>query len=323
MFLVPYHFGMEIRQLRYLVALAQDLSFTKAAARANVAQPALSRQIRRLEDELGTALVDRTSRRVRMTNAGEQLVERARLILDEVERARADVGQIAGLTHGRIALGTTQTPGPLDVAGVLYEFHTQHPGIELTVREELSISVAERIRADEIDIGFVSEIPHPARHGLEMRQVASEPLVLALQTSHRLAAHAEISIHDLESESFIIFPEGATIRSTFDLLVARAGIAPNIAFITTDTDRMRELVTLGLGIALLPASDASRPGHIHATAVIRDQPLTYDVYLAWRGNRRQSPAAAAMARLVDTTYSGYSGQPTLEHRGAAATPESC
>src|SRR6201996_2012480 len=119
MALLPYHSGMEIRQLRYLVALSQELSFTNAAARANVAQPALSRQIRRLEDELGTALVDRTSRRVQMTAAGQQLVRRAIPILDEVETARAEMLQVTQLTTGRLALGTTQTPGPLDIGELL------------------------------------------------------------------------------------------------------------------------------------------------------------------------------------------------------------
>src|ERR1700761_8468062 len=103
---------MEIRQLRYLVALAQELSFTNAATKANVAQPALSRQIRKLEDELGATLVDRTSRHVQLTATGQLLVARATMILDEIENARSEILQITDLSTGRLALGTTQTPGP-------------------------------------------------------------------------------------------------------------------------------------------------------------------------------------------------------------------
>jgi DNA-binding transcriptional LysR family regulator len=303
---LQYSFGMELRQLRYLVALAQELSFTGAAARANVAQPALSRQIRKLEDELGTVLVDRTSRRVRMTAAGRQLVERATHILDEVEVARAEILEVTQLTSGRLAIGTTQTPGPLDIARLLYDFHELHPGIELAVREELSVMIAERLRSDEIDLGFVSEIGEPARHGLDLHPIAAEPLVIALPPDHRLSTQHEVDFEDLRDEAFVLFPEGATIRSTFDQLAAAHGVKPNVAFVTTDTDRMRELVALGLGIGLLPLSDAKRPGQQHATVLIRDQPLSYNVYLARRSRRRQSPAAIAMTALVDSG-SGWRG----------------
>ncbi len=111
--------------------------------------------------------------------------------------------------------------------------------------------------------------PNPARHGLELQQIASEPLVVALPPGHRLAANAEIDFPALGSESFILFPEGATIRSTFDRLAGQYGIDPHIAFVTTDTDRMRELVGLGLGISLLPQSDANPPGHEHTSVRIR------------------------------------------------------
>jgi len=293
---------MEMRQLRYLVSLAQELSFTRAAARSNIAQPALSRQIRKLEDELGTSLVDRTSRRVQMTAAGQRLVERATLILDQVDDARAEVLQVTQLTRGRLAIGATQTPGPLDFARLLYDFHSLHPGIELFVREELSVTIADRLRADEIDLGFVSDIPEAARSGLQMQRIAGEPLVIALPPGHRLATHPEIDFHELEGESFIAFPEGATIRQTFNQLAAAHGVDAKVAFVTTDTDRMRELVSLGLGISLLPLSDATRPGHDHASVFIQGQPLSYDLYLARRAGRRQSPAAIAMASLVESSY---------------------
>jgi DNA-binding transcriptional LysR family regulator len=300
---------MEIRQLRYFVALAQDLSFTKAAAKTNVAQPALSRQIRKLEDELGIALVDRTSRRVQLTAAGQRLLVRATQIIDDVERARADILQIRDLTSGRLAIGTTQTPGPLNIVRLLSEFHQLHPGIELAVREELSVVIADRLRADELDLGFVSEIPEPARHGLELRQIASEQLVIALSLGHSLAGERDVDFDALRDEPFILFPEGATIRSSFDRLAGRHGLDPHIAFVTTDTDRMRELVGLGLGISLLPESDANRPGHDHTSVHIRGEALTYNVYLARRTARRQSPAAIAMTTLLTAAFASKGTRP--------------
>jgi LysR family transcriptional activator of glutamate synthase operon len=293
---------MEIRQFRYFLALSQELSFTKAAVRANVAQPALSRQIQKLEDELGAALVDRTSRRVQLTAAGQRLVAHATRILDDIENARAEILQITDLVTGRLTIGTTQTPGPLNVAHLLFDFHALHPGIELAVREELSMTIADRIRADELDLGLVSEVPEAARHGLHLRQIASEPLVVALPPGHRLSAREAVGFGDLGSESFILFPEGATIRSTFDRLAAVYGVDPQIAFVTTDTDRMRELVGLGLGISLLPMSDANPPGHEQSCVRIRGESLTYRLYLATRSNRRQSPAALAMTALLESTF---------------------
>lgn len=293
-----YHFSMELRQLRYLVALARELSFTEAARVSNVAQPALSRQIRKLEDELGTALVDRTSRRVQMTAAGRLLAERAIQILDEVEAARHEITDVVDLAGGSLSVGMTQTPGPLDVGRLLADFHRLYPAIELTVREELSIVVAEQLRQDRVELGIVSEIPESARRGLEMTLIAAEPLVIALPPRHHLAQRGEVAFAEVASEPFILFPEGATIRGTFETIAAAHGVTPTIAFVTSDTDRMRELVELGLGVGLLPESDAQRPDSGHATVRLRGESLTYRVYLARRRTRRQSTAALAMASLV-------------------------
>src|SRR5579875_1821785 len=120
---------MDLRQLRYLVALADERHFTRAAAREHVAQPALSQQIRRLEDEVGLALVERTTRRVAITAAGELLVARARRVLAELEAADAELDALRGVQSGRVLIGTMHTMGPVDVALVLAEFHTRHPGI--------------------------------------------------------------------------------------------------------------------------------------------------------------------------------------------------
>src|SRR3954453_21746774 len=120
---------MELHQLRYLVLLAEELNFTRAARRGNVAQPALSRQIRKLEDELGVPLVDRTTRRVRLTPAGVDLAATARHVLAELDDARAAVTAAVALLSGRVAVGMTATPGPVDVPRILGAFSRAHPGV--------------------------------------------------------------------------------------------------------------------------------------------------------------------------------------------------
>src|SRR5690349_7269836 len=122
---------MDVRQLRYLVALSEERHFTRAAAREHIAQPALSQQIRRLEDEVGLALVHRTTRQVSLTDAGLMLVERARRVLAELDAAKAELQELAGLQTGRVTIGAMQTVGAFDLPLLLARFHARHPGVEL------------------------------------------------------------------------------------------------------------------------------------------------------------------------------------------------
>jgi DNA-binding transcriptional LysR family regulator len=289
---------MQLHQLRYLVALAEEQSFTRAAARVNVAQPALSRQLRKLEDELAVPLVDRTSRRVKMTAQGLALVERARRILAEVDEARAEVRGATRLLSGRIAIGLTPTPGPIDVARVLGGFHAKYPEVELALREELSVSLADRLRADDLDVAFVSGIGRAARRQLTLHPLAREPLVAILPPGHRHAAQARLQVRELHDEWLIAFPPSATIRATIDAAAARAGFRPRIAFETYDLHRARALVAHGLGIAILPRSDALVPGHDIAIVPLGGRDAKHEVSLAWRSARRLAPAAKAVIEHV-------------------------
>src|SRR5437016_3426180 len=124
---------MELSQLRYLVALAEERHFTRAAAREHIAQPALSQQIRRLEDEVGLALVERTTRRVAVTDAGDLLVARARRILAELEAAHFELQALRGVQTGHVTVGALHTMGPVDVSLALASFHERYPAVELTV----------------------------------------------------------------------------------------------------------------------------------------------------------------------------------------------
>src|ERR1700678_871739 len=126
---------MDLRQLRYLVALAEELNFTRAAASEHIAQPALSQQVRRLEEELGLALVERTTRHVSLTDAGELLVVRARRVLAELESAHTELEALRGMYTGHVTIGAMHTMGPIDVSLVLARFHELHPDVGLTVRE--------------------------------------------------------------------------------------------------------------------------------------------------------------------------------------------
>jgi DNA-binding transcriptional LysR family regulator len=292
---------MELHQLRYLTLLADELSFTRAARRGNVAQPALSRQIRKLEDELGVPLVDRTTRRVRLTPAGADLAATARDVLAQLDEARAQATAAVALLRGRLAVGMTHTPGPVDVPQLLGAFSRAHPDVELALGEDLSIRLADRLRADDLDLAFVTAIDATARRGLELTPLASEDLLAVLPRGHRLAEAATatpLRLKDLEDERFIAFPPGATIRAAVAVAAQRAGFAPRIAFESSEADRTRALVAEGLGVAVMPRTDAERPGPPVATASLRDRGLSHDVFVARRASRRLSPAAAALLVLI-------------------------
>jgi DNA-binding transcriptional LysR family regulator len=295
---------MNLRQLRYLVALADERHFTRAAAREHVAQPALSQQIRSLEAELGVALVERTTRKVAMTHAGELFVARARRALAELDAAQAELQSLAGVQAGRLSVGALHTMGPVDLSLLLARFHQRYPAIELIVREQSSEELAAMLRGDEIDLAFLSVTERVQRPGLTLRPLVSEGLVVVLATGHRLAARKRLRIGDLADEAFISFRVGARLRELLDRAAAGAGFAPRITLESNESRRIRSLVSHGLGVAILPRSDAERPGDAVAVCDLVEPSLTRDVTLATRTDRRPTPAAEAFLALALEVYGG-------------------
>ena len=293
---------MELRQLRYLVALADECHFTRAAAREHIAQPALSQQIRRLEAEVGLALVERTTRKVALTGAGELLVARARHILSELDAAQAELQTLAGVQGGRLSVGALHTMGPVDLSLLLASFHRNHPAVELTVREQSSEELAEMLRDDVIDLAFLSVTERIQRRGLELHRLVSEELVVAVPTEHPLAGRDVIRLADLAAEPFVAFRIGSRLRELLDSGAADAGFEPHIALESNESRRIRSLVSGGLGVAILPRSDAGGPGSAVAVAQLVEPEMRRDVSLASRAGRRHSPAATAFLALTRRVY---------------------
>jgi len=295
---------MNLRQLRYLVALADERHFTRAAAREHVAQPALSQQIRSLEAEVGLALVERTTRRVALTQAGELLVARARRALAELDAADAELKSLAGVQGGRLSVGALHTMGPVDLSLLLARFHARYPAVELIIREQSSEELAEMLRDDEIDLAFLSVTERVQRPGLTLRPLVSEELVVVLAAGHPLAERERLRIGELADEPFISFREGARLRELLDRAAADAGFEPRIALESNESRRIRSLVSHGLGVAILPRSDAERPGDEVARCDLVEPALAREITLASRTDRRPSPAAEAFLALAIEVYGG-------------------
>ncbi len=293
---------MELRQLRYLVALADERHFTRAAEREHVAQPALSQQIRRLEEETGLTLVERTTRQVTITDAGAILVGRARRILTELDAAQSELQGLRGIQTGKVTVGTLHTMGPVDVSLALAVFHEQHPGIELTVREQSSEELAEMLRIDELDLAFLSVTERIESHGLGLHQLVSEELVAVLPANHPLAGRDAVRMRELADEQFISYREGSRLRELLEVAGHEAGFVPQVKLESNESQRIRRLVARGMGVAILPRSDAERPGDEIVVVSLTEPSLRRDITLAWRADRRHAPAAAAFLALARETF---------------------
>jgi len=313
---------MDFRQLRYLVALAEERSFTQAAAREHIAQPALSQQIKRLEDELGIALVERTTRSVSITEAGQLLIARARRALAELEAARDDLLRLKGIRAGRVTIGVMHTMGPVDISLILAIFHERYPEVELTVREQSSEELAEMLRIDELDLAFLSVTERVESHGLALHELICEELVVMLPPDHRLAPRKSLQISALAQEEFISFREGSRIRELLAGAAEQAGFVPQVKLESNESQRIRRLVARGMGVAILPRSDALGPGAEIAVARLVSPSLTRDITLAWRAQRRLPPAAAEFLSLARETFAGLEpgGEEPALRRAARAQP---
>jgi len=293
---------MELRQLRYLVALAEERNFTRAAEREHIAQPALSQQVRRLEQETGLALVERTTRRVALTEAGELLLVRARRILAELDAAQADLQALSGVHTGHVLIGTIHTMGPIDLSLALGAFHQRHPGVELTVLEQSSEELAGLLRVDELDLAFLSVTERVESHGIGLHQLVSEELVAIVPRDHSLGARRRVRMAELADQRFITYREGARLRELLTSAGRAAGFEPQVALESNESQLIRRLVARGLGVAILPRSDATGPGAEVSVATLVEPALRRDITLAWREGRRHTPAAAEFLELCRTTY---------------------
>lgn len=221
------HEQVELRQLAYFDAVVRYGGFGRAAAHLHVAQPAVSVQIRKLETELGTPLLSRTTRRVGLTHAGELFLARTRRVLAELDAARADLQQLSGAVIGRVRIGAIQALGPFDLSGALAAFHAEHPRVELMLRSGALRALLDDLDQDRIDLAL-----GPATAGLPA-WVTAEPLfadelVLATHPDHPTAGAGPLGIGSLRDDPFVCLPADSGLRAILDRLAADAGFTPYV-----------------------------------------------------------------------------------------------
>nr|BFE62745.1 LysR substrate-binding domain-containing protein [Dactylosporangium thailandense] len=283
---------MELHQLEYFLAVVDEGGFTRAAARLRVAQPGVSAQIRKLERELGLPLFERTTRSVRVTAAGEAVLPYARAALAAVDGARQAVDELAGLTRGRVAVGTV-TSHTVDLATILADFHTRWPDVEITLVEDVNERLIDAVREARLDAAIVAYSRMP--EGLDVHPVTDEAINAAVWDGHELAGRETIPLADLRDRPLVCLPRGGGIRAILDAACAEAGFAPRIAFEAGSPQVVEQLAARRLGIAILPESIARHRDHLHPLRIV-DPELRGRLGLAWRRSGPTSPAAAAWLR---------------------------
>jgi len=297
---------MDVRQLEYFVAVAEELSFTRAAVRCHVVQSALSYQIARLERESGVSLFDRTSRSVRLAPGGEVLLPRARRILAELEIAGAELTALAGVQTGRLRLGvigTTSRTTPV-VERALVEFHRRHPGVEITIVDTGSAHMADQIRSGELDIALVGLFADQVPGDLSHRLLAVEPLVAITVVGDRanqLPDDRPLRLAELaEAENFVEMRAESGLRRQVDAAFARAGLQRSIAFELSSSDNVVRFVALGFGAAIVPRSAAAGRSDLRVSD-LADPLALHPVSLIHRAPEPSAPAARAFLALLNPT----------------------
>jgi DNA-binding transcriptional LysR family regulator len=291
---------MELRHLEHFVAVAEEQSFTKAARRLHLVQSALSVSIRSLERELGTSLFERTTREVRLTDAGRILLPEARLTLDAAASAQAAVlGTQEGL-RGTLRLGMMQLIRIVDVGALIARFHRDRPLVDIRPRAAPGGSAAliSDVRRGLLDAAFVA-VSGTEQPGLTATTLGSEPVLLACLPDHPLADRASVSVSELADEPFVDFTPGWGTRTIADQLFARAGIERSIGIEVSDGSIHAALVRAGLGLALLPESMAADAG---LTGVPLRPAITFSMAFVVPSDRPLSPVTRAFADLVAAAY---------------------
>ncbi|UOK38273.1 LysR substrate-binding domain-containing protein [Pseudomonas palleroniana] len=291
---------MELRHLRYFIAVAEELHFGRAAQVLGISQPPLSQQIQALEQEVGARLFERTNRRVELSEAGRLFLQEARLVLAQVDKA-ADVARRAQSGElGELKIGfTSSAPFNSSIPQAIFAFRQAFPAVHLNLQEMSSTEVAESLVDESIQVGLMRPLPLP--DSLGVIELMREPLVAVLNAGHPLVDGSERGLHlaQLAQEPFVFFPRtyGSGLYAQLLNLARDAGFSPHFAQEAGEAMTIIGLVAAGLGVSVLPASyqRIRIDGVVYRTLL--DQEAVTAVWLVQRKGA-QSPMAKAFVELL-------------------------
>ena len=296
---------MNLRDLKYLVALADERHFGKAAERCFVSQPTLSAQIKKLEEYLGVALVERQPRKVTLTPAGEQVVERARRVLrdtDEmVDLARLSRDPLAG----KLRVGLIPTIGPYLLPRVAVKLRKALPKLQLLLFEYQTAPLLQKLRAGELDLAILALPIHD--EGLDSRELYEEPFVVAAPATHRFAKQASVRPSELTGETLLLLEDGHCLRDQALEVCSRIDVREDADFRATSLETLRQMVGAGLGVTLLPQLAVEGPfaASKQLVAVPFSKPTpSRTVGAAWRRSSTRVSAIESVAEVIAKALGG-------------------
>ena len=301
---------MEIHQLRYFVAVAEEGSFSRAAAKVRVAQPSLSQQIRKLEAEVGQPLFDRLPRSVVLTEAGRCLIDYARQILASIGDARRCVDELKGEIAGKVAVGAIPTIAPYVLPELVVTFQKHYPDVTLEIVEDVTKGVTRRIDAGELDVALASTC-RPSTT-LRRESLGTEPLLALVPKAHPLAKKDFVEFDDLKSLRFLLLHEMHCLSQQVNHLLESRRLRPEIALAGSQLNTIANMVAASIGISIVPQMMVKH----HATPGCVSLPFAppvpeRELNLVYNPLRFQSKAAAAFRREAAAALS--SQNPSVAH----------
>lgn len=298
---------MEFRQLEYLVAVAEEANFTRAAAKVHVSQSGISAQIRQLETDLGATLIDRSGRHATLTTAGAAALPHARAALASAGALRQAIDEVNGLIRGHLVVGMVTACTVTPLFDVLAAYHLSHPGVAISVVEDSSDRLIERIRSGTADLALVGSVG-AAPADLESLLLVSESLVAAAPPDHPLAAERHTTLAALSAYPIVCMPVGTGVRAVFDQACAAHGVKPDIALEASAPAAVVDLAARGLGVAVLSESMAATESDRLAAVALDGVEARAVLALVW--NDSESPALRELVRQSRRTLNSLAPSPS-------------
>jgi DNA-binding transcriptional LysR family regulator len=298
---------LNVRRLRVLAEVARLGSFSGAAEALSYTQSAVSQQVATLEAETGMTLLERHARGVRVTPAGQALVEHAEGILARLEAAEAELSAIAGLRAGRLRMASFPTAGATLMPLAIATFRSSYPEIELTLAEGEPEEITPRLRAGEFDLALLFEFDEPeaGMDGLERIELLHDPMYLALPREHRLAGKSGLRLEDLRGEAWVQTSRQSPCARHVVRSCHAAGFEPNVSFESDDYQTVQGLVAAGVGVALIPELALSVVREDIAIRSLAPSPPVRQVIAAAPTDARLSPATPTMLGILEDAAKRY------------------
>ncbi|MBV7486381.1 LysR family transcriptional regulator [Bordetella sp. BOR01] len=305
---------MELRHLRYFMAVATELHFTRAAERLGIGQPPLSQQIQQLEQEVGAQLFVRDRRGVALTEAGRAFMAEARQVLDGAERAKEAARRIACGEVGTLSMGFTVSASihPF-VPRLIRTYRSRYPGVGVSLQEHSTLELIERVYNGSVDLAFV-RAPAQQMPGVQIETLLTEPMLAVIPATHPLAARKSIDLRELAGDMFIFYPRkvGVGIYNAVVQACEMAGFRPSEGIEVPQLTSVVTFVAAGMGVSIIPATMSQLQAEGVRYLPLRGQPPIANLAIAYRG---KAPSMA-LSYAIDLTRQSARESP---YRDGAAT----